>query len=59
MLDIGDIISVEGHVFKTHTGEVTIKVNKLTLLSKSYVHCQKMAWFKGYKNFVTVNVMLI
>ena len=35
MLDIGDIIGVEGHVFKTHTGEVTIKVNKLTLLSKS------------------------
>jgi len=26
MLDIGDIIGVEGHVFKTHTGEVTIKV---------------------------------
>ena len=35
MLDIGDIIGIEGHVFKTHTGEVTIKVNKLTLLSKS------------------------
>ena len=35
MLDIGDIIGVEGHVFKTDTGENTIKFNKLTLFSKS------------------------
>ncbi|MCI6408124.1 OB-fold nucleic acid binding domain-containing protein, partial [Veillonella caviae] len=35
MLDIGDIIGIEGHVFKTHMGETTIKVNKLTLLSKA------------------------
>ena len=35
MLDIGDIIGVEGHVFRTHKGEITVKVNKLTLLSKS------------------------
>ena len=35
MLDIGDIVGIEGHVFKTHSGEVTIKVDKLTLLSKA------------------------
>ena len=34
-LDIGDIIGVSGFVFQTKTGEVTIHVTKLTLLSKS------------------------
>ena len=33
--DIGDIVGVEGTVFKTRTGEVTIKVSRLVLLSKS------------------------
>lgn len=33
--DIGDIIGVEGTVFKTKTGEVTIRVTRLVLLSKS------------------------
>jgi lysyl-tRNA synthetase class 2 len=35
LFDIGDIIGVEGEVFKTHTEEITIKVENLTLLSKS------------------------
>ena len=35
MLDIGDIVGIEGHVFRTQKGEITIKVSKLTLLSKS------------------------
>jgi len=34
-LDIGDIIGVVGKVFKTRTGETTIAVESLTLLSKS------------------------
>ncbi|MEW6624131.1 MAG: lysine--tRNA ligase [Bacillota bacterium] len=34
-LDIGDIIGVEGVVFKTRRGEVTIELEKLTLLTKS------------------------
>lgn len=34
-LDLGDIIGVEGRVFKTKTGEVSIHVNDFTLLSKS------------------------
>ncbi len=34
-LDIGDIIGIEGKVFKTKTGETSIHAEKLTLLSKS------------------------
>ena len=34
-IDLGDIIGVEGTVFKTKTGEITVDVKKLTLLSKS------------------------
>ena len=33
--DIGDIIGVEGFVFKTQTGEVSVHATGLTLLSKS------------------------
>lgn len=33
--DIGDIISVEGFVFKTRRGEISVHAQKLTLLSKS------------------------
>ncbi len=34
-LDIGDIIGVEGEVFKTNAGEVSLKATKIELLSKS------------------------
>ena len=34
-LDIGDIIGVSGYVFKTKTGEISVHVESLTLLSKS------------------------
>ncbi len=34
-LDIGDIIGVEGELFKTKTGEISIRVEKLSLLAKS------------------------
>ncbi len=33
-LDVGDIIGVEGNVFKTQTGEISIHATKLTLLTK-------------------------
>lgn len=33
--DIGDIVGVEGYVFKTRTGEVTVHAHKIVLLSKS------------------------
>ncbi|MBI4335785.1 MAG: lysine--tRNA ligase [Candidatus Omnitrophica bacterium] len=34
-LDIGDIIVTKGELFKTRTGELTVKVTEFTLLSKS------------------------
>lgn len=34
-LDIGDIIGVQGNVFKTRMGEITVAVTNLNLLSKS------------------------
>jgi lysyl-tRNA synthetase class 2 len=33
--DIGDIVGVKGEVFKTHKGEISIKVKEITLLAKS------------------------
>jgi len=35
LLDIGDIIGIKGDLFKTKTGEITILVTALTLLTKS------------------------
>jgi len=35
MLDLGDIVGVSGHLFRTKTGELTIWVERLSLLSKS------------------------
>ena len=34
-LDVGDIIGIEGEVFTTKTGEISIHAQKVTLLSKS------------------------
>ena len=34
-LDIGDIIGVEGEVFTTQSGEISIRASKITLLTKS------------------------
>lgn len=35
LLDIGDIVGIEGFVFRTQMGEITIHAKKLTVLSKS------------------------
>ncbi len=35
LLDIGDIIGVKGEVFKTKTGEISVRARELTLLTKS------------------------
>ncbi len=35
LLDIGDFIGIEGELFKTQVGEITVKVKNFTLLSKS------------------------
>jgi lysyl-tRNA synthetase class 2 len=34
-LDVGDIVGVEGNLFRTRTGEITVEVRSLELLSKS------------------------
>ncbi len=35
LLDLGDFIGIEGELFKTQVGEISINVKKFTLLSKS------------------------
>ena len=35
LMDIGDIIGIEGYVFKTKTGEISVHVRSLKLLAKS------------------------
>ncbi len=35
LLDLGDFIGIEGFVFKTQMGEITVHAKKLTILSKS------------------------
>src|SRR6056297_305131 len=34
-LDIGDIVGIEGEVFKTNRGQISVKVKEFTLLTKS------------------------
>jgi lysyl-tRNA synthetase class 2 len=35
MVDVGDFIGVEGELFKTHKGELTIFVSAFTFLAKA------------------------
>ncbi len=35
LLDLGDVIGVSGHLFRTRTGEITVRVESVTLLAKS------------------------
>ena len=35
LLDIGDIVGIEGYVFTTQTGEISIHTEKITVLTKS------------------------
>ena len=35
LLDLGDVIGVEGRLFKTKTGEISVRVRQLTLLTKA------------------------
>ena len=35
LFDLGDVVGVNGPLFKTKTGEVTVQVDQVTLLSKS------------------------
>lgn len=46
--DIGDIVGIEGDVFKTRHGEISVKVKRLVLLSKSLQVLPNK--FKGLKD---------
>jgi len=35
LLDIGDMIGIEGHVFKTQRGEISVKISSFEILAKS------------------------
>jgi lysyl-tRNA synthetase class 2 len=35
LLDLGDVVGVSGHLFRTKTNELTVKVEKIELLSKA------------------------
>jgi len=35
LLDIGDIVGIKGHAFKTQMGEISVHTHELTILSKS------------------------
>jgi Lysyl-tRNA synthetase (class II) len=35
LLDIGDLVGIEGEVFRTHKGEISVKATSLTILAKS------------------------
>ncbi|MCC7564874.1 MAG: lysine--tRNA ligase [Methanomicrobiaceae archaeon] len=50
-IDSGDIIGVEGHVFRTKKGELTVWVDDFTLLSKSV--CPMPEKFHGLKDVET------
>ncbi len=39
--DIGDIIGIEGEVFRTQKGEISVSVTELTLLSKNLARCRR------------------
>ena len=44
VLDVSDWIGVEGRMFRTRTGEVTIRVEGWTLLTNRYVLCRLGRW---------------
>ena len=50
-MDIGDIVGLEGEVFKTKTGEISIHASKVTLLSKSLqILPEKISWSDQYRH---------
>ena len=46
-LDVGDIVGIEGFVFKTKTGEVSVHVRKFTFLAKAL---RTLPFGKEYEN---------
>ena len=39
LFDIGDVIGAEGQMFRTRTGEATVRVESVTMLAKSWRSC--------------------
>jgi len=61
-LDLGDIIGVEGHLFHTHKGELTIYAKKVTILCKTLLplaekhaglHDKELRYRKRWLDLVT------
>ena len=50
-MDIGDIVGVEGFVFKTQTGEISVHVHRIEMLSKSLLPLPEK--FHGLKDVDT------
>ena len=55
-MDIGDIIGVKGFAFRTKTGEISIHVKELTLLSKSLMPLPEK--FHGLTDTESVTLLL-
>ncbi len=50
-MDIGDIVGIEGEVFKTKTGEISVHASQVTLLSKSLqILPEKISWSDQYRH---------
>lgn len=47
--DIGDIIGIEGEVFRTQKGEISVSVTELTLLSKPCTAAGEVARSEGHR----------
>src|SRR5699024_3800837 len=56
--DLGDIVGIEGVMFKTNTGELSVKAKTFTLLTKAYVHYLINSTVYKISNSVIVNVTL-
>jgi lysyl-tRNA synthetase class 2 len=54
LLDIGDIVGVEGELFKTKTGEISIRVERLRLLSG---RCRKNGMASRTSSSATASVI--
>ena len=55
--DIGDIVGVEGEVFRTQRGEMSVRVQKVTLLSKSLLPLPENFMACRIKNCATASAM--
>jgi len=55
--DLGDIVGAEGHLFKTRTGELSIHVTRVRLLTKSLRPCPTSSMASPTRRSNTVSAM--